>query len=102
MALENIKFLCESRKAVIKLFNDYSSIVSEAKYKKNLGREIPRMLACLARVAKVSDHSNLEILSPKQMFQRLLIALAEVKAVNTSESFLNEIRKIIYSLNREK
>ena len=29
-ALENIKLLYESREAVIKLFNDYSSIVSEA------------------------------------------------------------------------
>ena len=32
-ALEKIKLLCTSRKAVIKLFKDYSSIVSEAKYK---------------------------------------------------------------------
>ena len=32
-ALENIKLLYESREAVIKLFNDYSSVVSEAKYK---------------------------------------------------------------------
>ena len=31
--LENIKLLCESRQAVIKLFNEYSSIVSEAKHK---------------------------------------------------------------------
>ena len=31
--LEKIKLLCTSRKAVIKLFKDYSSIVSEAKYK---------------------------------------------------------------------
>ena len=30
LALENIKLLYESREAVIKLFNDYSSIVSEA------------------------------------------------------------------------
>ena len=32
-ALENIELLCESREAVIKLFNNYSSIVSEIKYK---------------------------------------------------------------------
>ena len=30
LALENIKLLYESREALIKLFNDYSSIVSEA------------------------------------------------------------------------
>ena len=32
------------------------------------------------------------------MFQRLPIALAQVKTVNTSEKLLNEFRKIIYSL----
>ena len=33
IALENIKLLYKSRKDVPKLFNDYSSIWSEAKYK---------------------------------------------------------------------
>ena len=32
------------------------------------------------------------------MLQRLSIALAQVKAGNNSESLLNEIRQIIYSL----
>ena len=32
------------------------------------------------------------------MLHRLLIALAQVKAGNTSEKLLNEIRQIIYSL----
>ena len=36
------------------------------------------------------------------MFQRLPIALAQVKAENTSEKLLNEIRQIIYSLYRAK
>ena len=36
------------------------------------------------------------------MLQRLPIALAQVKAGNTSENLLNEIRKIIYSLYRAK
>ena len=45
----------------------------------------------LARVArgKVSNHSNLKKLSPKQILQRLPIALAQVKAGNTSENLLN-------------
>ena len=34
------------------------------------------------------------MVTPKQMFQRLPIALAQVKADNTSEQLLNEIRKI--------
>ena len=48
--------------------------------------------------AGFSDHSNLKILTPKQMLQRLPIALAQVKAGNTSENLLNKIRQIIYSL----
>ena len=35
------------------------------------------------------------------MLQRLLIALAQVKAGNTSENLLNEIIQFIYSLCQE-
>ena len=41
---------------------------------------------------------SLKILTSKQMLQRLPIAIAQVKAGNTSENVLNEIRQIIYSL----
>ena len=51
---------------------------------------------------KISDHANLKILTPKQMLQRLSIALAQVKAGNTYENLLNEIRQILYSLFQEK
>ena len=51
---------------------------------------------------KISDHSNLKILTPKHMLQRLPIALAQVKAGKTSENVLNEIRQIIYALYRPK
>ena len=37
---------------------------------------------------KVSDHLNLKILSPKQILQRLPIALAQVKAGKTCENLL--------------
>ena len=45
---------------------------------------------------------ELKILPPKQMLQRLPIALAQVKAGNNSENLLNEIRQIIYSLYQSK
>ena len=48
------------------------------------------------------DHSKLKVLTPKQMLQRLPIALAQVKASNNAESLLNEIRKIVYSLYQSK
>ena len=40
----------------------------------------------------------LKILTPKQMFQRFPIALAQVKASNNPESLLNEIRQVVNSL----
>ena len=74
--------LYELRPAAIKLFNEYSLIESEDKYKAKQGK-------------------GLKILSPKQMLQRMPIALAQVKSGNTYENLLNEIRKILYSLHRE-
>ena len=65
------------------MFDDYSRIVSEAKCKTKYGE-------------------GLKILTPKQILQRLPIALAQVEAGNTSENLLNEIKQIIYSLYREK
>ena len=45
---------------------------------------------------------GLKISSPEQMLQRLPIALAQVKAGNNSESLLNEIKQIVYSLYQSK
>ena len=42
------------------------------------------------------------MLTTKQMLQILRKALAQVKAGNTSENLINEIRQIIYSLYRTK
>ena len=36
------------------------------------------------------------------MLQGLPVALAQVKAGNTSENLINKIRQIVYSLHREK
>ena len=73
----------KSRNEANKFYNDYSSMVSEAKNKATKG-------------------TRLKILTQKQMHQRLPIALAQVKAGNNSESLLNEIRKIVYSLYQSK
>ena len=71
--------LYKARKEAIKFFDDYSSMVSEAKLKATKG-------------------TGLKILTPKQLLQRLPIALAEVKTGSNSENLLNEIRQIVYSL----
>ena len=55
------------------------------------------------QVSKESQEGKgLKILTPNQMLERLPIALAQVKAGNNSESLLNEIRQIVYSLYRSK
>ena len=48
------------------------------------------------------EGSGLKILTPKQMLQRLPIALGQIKAGNNSKSLLNEIRQIVYSLYQSK
>ena len=71
-ALHNIEMFYKARNEPIKFYDDYSSMVSEAKNKATKG-------------------TGLKILTPKQMLQRLPIALSEVKAGNNSESLLNKI-----------
>ena len=51
---------------------------------------------------KSTTGTGLKVLTPKKMLQRLPIALAQVKAGNNSESLLNEIRQIVYSLYQSK
>ena len=51
---------------------------------------------------KATKGTGLKILTPKQMLQRLPIAFAQIKAGNNSESLLNEIRQIFYSLYQSK
>ena len=81
--IKNIKNLYNSREKVIKLYNHYVKIISEAMYKTKQG-------------------TGLKILTPKQILQRLPIALAQVKAGNNSENLLNEISQIVYSLYQLK
>ena len=71
------------RKSVIKLFDDYSSMVSEAEL-------------------KATKETGLKILTPKQMLQRLPIALAQVNSGDNSENLLNEIRQIVHSVYQSK
>ena len=77
--------LYKARNETIKFYDDYSLMMSEAKVK-----------------AKASKGTGLKILTPKQVLQRLPIALAQVKVGNNSESLLNEIRQIVYSFYQSK
>ena len=78
-----MEILHKARSEAIKFYDDYSLMMSEANVKATKGTE-------------------LKILTPKQMLQRLAIALAQAKAGNNSKSVLNEIGKIVYSLYQSK
>ena len=51
---------------------------------------------------KTKYGTGLKILTPKQMLQRLPIALAQLKVGKNSENLLNKIRQIYYSLYLSK
>ena len=57
---------------------------------------------CLKIFTKSKHGTGLKILTPKQMLQKLPIALVQIKASNNSENLLNEIRQIVYSLYQSK
>ena len=83
--LANINIHYNARDSAIKFIEDYSSMSLEAK-----------------KLAKEQEGTGLKILTPNQILKRLPIALAQIKAGNNSESLLNEIRQIAYSLYRSK
>ena len=59
------------------------------------------MILAAKRLAK-QEGTGLKILTPKQMLQRLPIALAQIKVGNNSESLLNEIKHIVSSFYQSK
>ena len=83
--LTNINMFYNARENAIKFIQDYGGMILEAK-----------------KQVKEQEGTGLKILTPNQMLKRLPIALAQVKAGNNSESLLNEIRQIVYSLYRSK
>ena len=51
---------------------------------------------------KKQSGQGLKILTPDQMLSSLPITLAQLKAGSNSEKLKNEIRQLLYSLNRSK
>ena len=85
--INNLEKFYNSREEVINFFRDYIEMLSDANYNAKQNE---------------TKGKGLKILTPKQMLQRLPIALTQVKAGNNSESLLKEIRQIVYSLYQSK
>ena len=82
--INNIRNLYNSREKVVKMFNDYA---------RSMHRNI---------FDSKKEGTGLKILTPTQMLQRLPISLAQIQAGNNSQSLLNEISQIVYSLCQSK
>ena len=85
--ITNLENFYKSREEVFNFFKYYTKMNINSNYKAKQDE---------------TKGTGLKILISKQMLQRLPIALAQVKAGNNSESLLNEIRKIVYSLYQSK
>ena len=85
--INNLDKFYNSREEDINFFRDYAKMILDVGYK--------------AKENKTTGTGR-KILTPKQMLQRLPKTLAQVKAGNNSESLLNEIRQIVYSLYQSK
>ena len=85
--IDNVNKFYKSREEVINFCRDYIEMLSDANYNAKQNE---------------TKRTGLKILTPKEMLQRLPIALAQVKAGNNSESLLNETRQISYSLYQSK
>ena len=79
--ITNLENFYQSREEVFNFFRDYAKIMLDSTYKAKQDE---------------TKETGLKILTPKQMFQRFLIAFAQVKAGNISENLLNEIRQLLF------
>ena len=70
--IDNVEKRYNVRQEIVKIFNDYA---------KNMSKNIYE--------SKQQKGTGLKILTPNQMFKRLAIALAQIKAGKNSESLLN-------------
>ena len=71
--MPNINILFNGRNDAVKVVENYGSMILEVK-------------------RKATEGKGLKILTPKQMLQRLPIALTQVKTGNDPASLLNEIK----------
>ena len=85
--INNLEKFYNSREEVFNFFRDYIEVLSDASYSAKQNE---------------TKGTGLKVLTPKQMFQRLPVSLTQVKGGNNSESLLNEIRQIVYSLYQSK
>ena len=86
---KNLENFYKSTEEIFNFFKDHITMISDASYE-------------VKQNETEQGGTGIKMLTPKQLFQRLLISLAQEKAGNNSENLLNEIKQIVYSLYQSK
>ena len=100
----------EKNSKLVNIFNSgLKDLEEEIKEMSEEEREIEKPYNIVKVVKKIIEinkinqqRKGLKILTPNQMFSRLPITLAQLKAGNNSEKLKNEIRQLLYSLYHSK
>ena len=100
----------EKNSKLVNIFNSgLKDLEEEIKQMSEEEREIEKpynivkVVKNIIEINKINQQGKgLKILTPDQMFSRLLITLAQLKAGNNSEKLKNEKRQLLYSLYRSQ
>ena len=84
--LDNLSKFYKDREDIIDSFDDSTTMASQARYK----------------AIKKTKGKGIKILPPKQMLQRLSIAIGQVKAGDTSDNLLNQKKLFIPCIEQKK
>ena len=78
--------------------------ILKSKFNKQLDtRDMPELESEESAAKRRNQQGQgIKILTPDQMFSRLPITLAQLKAGNNSQKLKNKIRQLLYSLYRSK
>ena len=85
--INNLDKFYHSREEVFNFFRDYTAMMFDSSHQAKQDE---------------TKRTGFQILTPKQMFERLPIALAQVKTGNNSKVLLNKIRPIVSSFHQSK
>ena len=96
----------EKNKLLVSVINsglkDLKEEINKMSKEERINKKSGKIVNIVKKVLKFNKQNQegqgLKILTPSQMFSRLPITLAQLKAGNNSEKLKNEIRQLLYSL----
>ena len=89
-------------KQLTKLKNSVKNAPKNDKLNSEENEKITDVVEKILEFDRQKQGQGLKILTPNQMLRRLPITLAQLNVGNSSEKLKNEIRQLLYSLDRSK